>query len=143
MEAVVVAGAFMPLAARQEVGFQRGFQAAHGIQALRLIRGREFHHLRPLFCQQRHQVDLELRLHQVLAGLAREHDHDREPLVFQYGTHNRVGGCLLVSAQPDAAEDAREVAHLAQGAQKVRTAQFLSFREPYPLAVAKVSPGES
>jgi len=34
MEAVVIAGAFVPPAARQEIGFQGGFQPAHGIQAL-------------------------------------------------------------------------------------------------------------
>ena len=81
IEAVVVARAFMPVAACQAISFQRGFQTAHGVQALRLVGRRKLHHFGAGIPQESHQIDLQLRLHQVLAGLAWEHDHDRKPLV--------------------------------------------------------------
>ena len=51
------------------------FQAAHGIQVLRVVRGRKFNDFGTLGSKQCHQIHFQLRLQQVLARLAWEHHH--------------------------------------------------------------------
>ena len=55
---------------------QHLFQPAHGVERLRLQGGGDLDHLHRVAGEERQQVDLQLRLQFVLAGLAREHDHE-------------------------------------------------------------------
>jgi len=98
----VTLGGF-PLAARADAGIERGFDALHINLGLGFKGGRDGDDAATDPGIAKEQPGEEVGLQFVLAGLARQDDHEGEAAVIDNGVLNGMGDLDLVRAQGDAA----------------------------------------
>ncbi len=128
---VDVAGFLLPERAGKRVALEGTLQAAHGVLRLRLPGGRDLDDLRIPVGKQAEQVGFQLRLQLVLAALAREHHHQRQPAALQHRIHHRLRHLLLVGAQGHPQAETGKIQHIAQDQAGIRCQRFFGRDERF------------